>query len=400
MRAQGIDISKWQVSYDSTIKAHDFVFIKGTENIGIDPLFEQHAGEIANVPVRGVYHFFRSIGVEDSMFWKKQADHFLGVVEPHDFDVLFLDFERKNNQPSIRFGEGARQWLDYVKEASGKKTLLYSNPASYQEYLVQYGQKWMNNYDFWVAQYPFDRRWDDQLNNAISGDWHPRLPAGHHDWKFWQFSADGNQKGPENGIPRQPWNVVPPAVDLDVFNGTVSQLHSWLGIEPGVDGGVVGGVAATYPGKTNQNMIDYIYEAAAPFTIDPWNDWIVRANLESLAIPDANRYRPYTGPEIKDLPGLTRKEKRAIQAVMKGEPIPDLQGEPTYPDMTNQDIINLIFKAAAPSTSDPWSEWIVPAGLEYLAIPDENRTKPYTGPKIKDLSGLDDIQKTAILAEV
>jgi hypothetical protein len=66
--------------------------------------------------------------------------------------------------------------------------------------------------------------------------------------------------------------------------------------------------------------------------------------------------------------------------------------------MTNQNLINIIFRAAAPYTNDPWNQWIVRAGLTYLAIPEENRKKPYTGPKIKDLPGLTESEKMAILA--
>jgi hypothetical protein len=43
------------------------------------------------------------------------------------------------------------------------------------------------------------------------------------DWKFYQYSADGNGKGPEYGVKS-------PSVDLDVFNGTVEELRDWLGV--------------------------------------------------------------------------------------------------------------------------------------------------------------------------
>ncbi len=70
-----------------------------------------------------------------------------------------------------------------------------------------------------------------------------------------------------------------------------------------------------YPRMTNQQMINLIYTAAQPFNVDPW-EWIARAGLESLAVPNANRNKRYTGPKIEDLPNLTDQEKAAIRAAM------------------------------------------------------------------------------------
>jgi hypothetical protein len=243
----------------------------------------------------------------------------------------------------------------------------------------------MNDWKLWIAQYPFS--WSGIDNKQ------PFLPGGRIQWSFWQFTDDG--KGVEYGLARANEG------DLDVYNGTLEDLYAWLGIEAGEDDDedVVIPVDEdpTYPGVKNQNLIDIFYVAAAPFTTDPWS-WIVRADLEMLAIPEGNRRKPYTGPKIEDLPNLTVDEKNAILKVMELEPIEPQPETPTYPGMTNQDMINIIFSAAAPYTRDPWNDWIVPADLEPLAIPFENRVLPYTGPKIKDLPGLTVPEKSAILA--
>jgi hypothetical protein len=63
-------------------------------------------------------------------------------------------------------------------------------------------------------------------------------------------------------------------------------------------------------------------------------------------------------------------------------------------------VLNLVFTAARPSTDDPWRDWIVRAHLKSLAIPVENRHKPYTGPRIEDFPNLTDEEKEAILAEM
>lgn len=72
--------------------------------------------------------------------------------------------------------------------------------------------------------------------------------------------------------------------------------------------------------------------------------------------------------------------------------------QPTYPDLDNQDMINIFFEAAEPFTSAPWRDWIVPAQLEYMGIPTANRSKPYTGPWVEEMPNLTTEQKNAILA--
>jgi GH25 family lysozyme M1 (1,4-beta-N-acetylmuramidase) len=330
MRAQGIDISHNQERYDPSAKKHDFVFLRASYNLKKDRKIEQHAASIANVPVKGAYHYYRSDKASsDPLFWQEQADFFLEVVKDLNFDIFVLDFERKYNTPSMRFGAGAKQWIDYVGEQTGKKVLLYSNPSSYQEYLLPYGQHWMNDYPFWCAQYPF-YGWNDKLTNVFSihGGWNPRLPAGHQEWKFWQFSADGNQRGPENGIPRMPWHGGNPAVDLDVFNGTLKELLDWLNLEAPevvIEGPAelpveqpveVEPVNPTYPGISNQDMINLILEAAQRAGKHYWDHWIKNARLEFLAIPEENRMKPYTGPKIENLPGLTQAEKEVLLSLM------------------------------------------------------------------------------------
>jgi GH25 family lysozyme M1 (1,4-beta-N-acetylmuramidase) len=330
MRAQGIDISKHNPPYNPAVKKHDFVFMRASYSTKTDEEYDRNYNSIANVPVRGAYHYYSSFGApHDKLFWEKQADYFLETVKNSDFHLYILDYEKIFNQPSRLFARGAKKWLDYVAKESGKKVILYTNRAIYHEFLLQYGQNWMNNYHFWIAQWPFVG-WDKKLEKvtSISGGWNPALPAGHKDWKFWQFSADGNQKGPENGIKHEPWLGAPPSVDLDVFNGTVQDLMDWLNLEheageseaeePSVEEESEEPAEGkpTYAELTNQNMIDLIFRAAKSTGGHYWDHWIVNAQLEYLAIPGSNRPKPYTGPKIENLPGLTADEKGALLALI------------------------------------------------------------------------------------
>jgi len=120
--------------------------------------------------------------------------------------------------------------------------------------------------------------------------------------------------------------------------------------------------------------------------------------LEFLAVPTANRSKPYTGPRIEDIPSIPEAAKKAILALIEAPNIVFGLVDRIFPKMTNQEMMLLIFKAALPFTDDPWNDWIVRAGLEELAVPNENRGKPYTGPRIENLPNLTEAEKKAILA--
>lgn len=378
-RAKGIDISKYDEYFhpENAIHQIDFVIQRAGYGMVRDEKFDVLFTGVQQIPIRGAYHYMSS-----SVPWQDQADRFLEHVLGRGFSFYACDFERYYNNLNEHFTKETRSWMEYVNDQSGKPVLLYTNVDMYTNYLLPYGD-WMKDWNLWLAWYPYTLSDIDTMM--------PYLPVGRSQWSFWQYTDRG--KGIEYGLKR------PNAGDLDVYNGTVEDLYLWLGIEPGEDGEVVIIIEEppTYPGIKNQDVINFIFLAAAPFTTDPWS-WIVRAGLESLAIPEINRNKPYTGPKIEELPELTVDEVNAILIVMDLEPIEVEIPIPTYGDMTNQDLINIIFRAAAPYTNDPWNHWIVPAELTSLAIPEENRKKPYTGPKIKDLPGLTDAEKTAILA--
>jgi len=230
-RAEGIDIySKYQPHYDSTVKAHDFIIIKASD--GKNPnedVANYQFDEIKDVPIRGAYHYMRSdVPIQD------QINAFLSVFNTHNFHFAVADFEKTNNTPSMRFGRNTRSFIDSIKTITNKRCLLYSNRYIIHDWMYRYGQYWMRDnpeeYPLWIAQYPY-YGWNDALSNITDLDiWQPTLPAGITTWNFWQYSADGNRKGPENGIPKQYAWQTDPSVDLDVYNGTSDDLTQWLNI--------------------------------------------------------------------------------------------------------------------------------------------------------------------------
>ncbi len=209
-RAHGIDISKYQVDFDPTVKPEDihFIVVRASYGIFTDPTFDQMHERIQPIPVRGAYHYFRS-----DLNWKDQADHYLTVVGDKGFHFYALDVETAYNEKSKQFARSANSWLQYVAKETGQRVVLYTNPTIYKTWLQPYGD-WMKNWPLWLAQYYFEPDRDKK----------PALPDGVTKWHLWQYSADGNNKGAEYGVKSK-------HLDLDVFNGTVEELHKWVGVK-------------------------------------------------------------------------------------------------------------------------------------------------------------------------
>jgi lysozyme len=213
-RAVGIDISKYQGVYKPQAH-HDFVILRATVGAGADPLYEENLFNIGDNAI-GAYHYFLS-----NIDWREQADNLMTTA--HDADFFALDFEKIYNEPSAYFAEDARHFVEFVRDDTGKQVLFYSNPSTIQEWMFQYNVCWVRDYaNLWVAQWPY-HGWNDILA-TIPDDWtwQPRLPAGCEKWRFWQYSGDGNRRGSFEGVESYD-------CDLDVFNGTVDDLHAWIG---------------------------------------------------------------------------------------------------------------------------------------------------------------------------
>ena len=92
MRAKGIDISHWQISFKDK-KNTDFVILKATEGYGwTDPNFLNYLDEAHKVPIRGAYHYFRT-EFDPTM----QAEHFYNTTKHKGLHFLAVDYEKTNN---------------------------------------------------------------------------------------------------------------------------------------------------------------------------------------------------------------------------------------------------------------------------------------------------------------
>ena len=209
-RAHGIDISKYQVSYNPLTPV-DFVIQRLSYGLMRDEKYHQLRGPVLAAPVSGAYHYFSS-----GSPWQAQAALFVELGKEYDFYAL--DVESAYNNINGKFIADAYQWMVQVHEATGKKVLLYTNPSLYKTWFN--GLAWPKQWPLWIAQYWFSP--SEDKNPGMRG-------MDRSDWAFYQYSADTppNFKGREYGV--ESTNI-----DLDVFNGTVEELHEWVGLPAGI----------------------------------------------------------------------------------------------------------------------------------------------------------------------
>lgn len=210
-RATGIDISKWDVSFNpqNTTTPPQFVIQRASYGMVKDSLFDTLYAGVILIPVRGAYHYMSS-----AAGWKMQADWFLNIVTDKGYHFYVCDFEGTFNQLSISFVAEAVEWMRYVKAMTGKTVVIYSNISTYTDYL---SKDWRTKeFPFWIAWPP------TPIPNPQTAN--PNLPASRKDWLFWQYSfGEHNTFGKSNGVGRT-------GCDVDVFNGTFDELCTWAGL--------------------------------------------------------------------------------------------------------------------------------------------------------------------------
>jgi hypothetical protein len=442
-QALGIDTNEYARTGGTNIRkvkkhiktgVYDFLILKAGGGTVRNPIFNEQREQAERIGAPySTYHF--PVPGQDM---KAQARSYIDWVGTEQ-RVYIIDAEKPRGGPRPPNKRELRTILDEVERLTKKQPVLYTRVSLLREidFVNQASQ-----YRLWIAQYLYDPALSDfpekdYVQYRYFQDFtrdhtrqhppevlKPDVEVLKDKVIMWQFTEHGD--GRHYVYNRRTNDPVYPdgklGADLNIsLKGREEFMQLMFGgvpvitdidedeVEGEVEGEVRGrgrgrgrvrSLEPTYPGLTNQEMINIIFEAAIPFTDRPWVDWIVRAKLENLAIPAENRSKPYTGPKIEDLPRLSVEEKDAILAAKKTHTGRVRAEKGTYPSLTNQDIINLIFRAAAPFTVDPWADWIVRAKLEFLAEPEENRSKPYTGPKIEDLPNLTKREKRAILAEM
>jgi hypothetical protein len=361
-QALGIDINKYArtgginydlVNQDIQAGVYDFLIISTGVGRGKSPIFEEQRGNVERLGIPYVtYHL-----IDPRNGIKEQArDYFnwVGAGQPN----YIVDIESPNVKMGVRVANKAeiRSYIDELVHLTGKQPILYSRMNILEPIgFVDEARK----YRLWIAQWLWDP--SKPIKNNIGEkyrffedfvrDFARRLPPSVVDTVLqdnvilWQFSDIGDGRhyiyNPTTADPEFPQGMFNADLNISIKGRSefmkfmfgrvpdikeVSDIHvSDVVTHESQPGG------STYPGMTNQDMINLIFKAAQPFTDDPWKFWIVRAHLESLAVPIENRVKPYTGPRIEDLPNLTDEEKSTINAGLGASEEPGTHPEEPLP---------------------------------------------------------------------
>jgi lysozyme len=194
---EGIDVSYYQnvIDWPRVQRAGiQFAFIRIADGAQLrDPQFANNwAGAGQAGIVRGAYVFFRPDQDVDA-----QADLAIEALRGHDHDVLppVLDVEVAGGLPSAQVAARARAWVDRVRDQLGVEPIVYTG-----------GELWRAGGSDLLADQPL---W---LAHYTSGC--PTVPNGWLHWTFWQQTDHGAVPGIDG------------SVDLDVFRGTLAELHA------------------------------------------------------------------------------------------------------------------------------------------------------------------------------
>jgi len=195
---QGIDVSHYQgkIDWQKVVAAEQaFAFIKATDGIGTgDSMFAANWKGARSAGIRrGSYHFFRPLTSplqQSKSFLAKLGDD-LGELPP------VLDFELLGGASAGQALSGAKEWMDVVEAATGRKPILYTGPSFWSSTL--HDAPVFTGHHLWIAQY----------TSAAA----PRIPSPWSKWTFWQHSEMGVVPG------------IAGFVDLNRFNGTLTELE-------------------------------------------------------------------------------------------------------------------------------------------------------------------------------
>jgi len=210
MTTLGIDISKWDGVWDAgKAKASGaaFAFLKASQATFMDPQFAANCAKAKAAGVlRGAYHY-----LDYTKPARDQANYFADLLTANPCELPpVVDYEQIRTDNN---GLAARAFLrDFVEQllSRGYSPSIYTSNS----FWIGYGDK----ADAYWAKFPL---WIAHYTTATT----PTVPAPWSSWKFWQYTSKGN--GALFGT--QGLNV-----DLNQFNGTMSDLLQFAGISSSV----------------------------------------------------------------------------------------------------------------------------------------------------------------------
>lgn len=221
-RPVGIDVSYWQGSltqanWNSVYSSgRRFAMVRATHWTASgetyahgdpDPYFVNNMNRAAAAGLyAGAYNFARPSQWSPTT----DADYFLTYAEPYiasGYLRPMLDLEEAGGTTPVgaaNLTDWANAWLDYVEQQTGVEAIVYCN----SNYATNYLNWRLNHRTLWIANYSCTA--NPQTANPPAGT--GVFPT----WFFWQYCSTGSVPGISGNC------------DLDVFNGTLSQLQGHL----------------------------------------------------------------------------------------------------------------------------------------------------------------------------
>jgi lysozyme len=238
----GVDVSSWQGRMDWQVCAAagaKFAYIRAgscSYPSGVcfsDARLAENAGEAPKWLKVGYYWYLRP-----EYDPQHQAEYFWQLVKDQPGDLPpVVDVECRGRLTPVEAAASLRTFLERIKLLSGKRALIYTRALWWNENIAA-DPSWQEH-DLWIARYcpSLNHPWGD-------GDCQPR---DWNEWRFWQFSANGNRRGAEFGAQSS-------SIDLDYFNGEAEDLAAYCtGIKPAnivqVRAGQIGGLRSQPAGK-------------------------------------------------------------------------------------------------------------------------------------------------------
>lgn len=437
----GIDVSwhRGEIAWPA-VKASgiDFAFVKATEGVSfLDSRFYRNWGELRRAGIlRGAYHFFRP-----ALDPVQQAQHFINTVggQLYAYDLPpVLDVENSPDfvrQEFLALALADRRsrvlkWLDVVERGLGRTPILYTNPDTWFTSLGDSAQ--FARYPLWIANY------------GVSAPLVPAKNWNGRGWSFWQFTDRAAVPGVNGGQPPTDKNFfrgnrsnllaflglqampsLPPAITYGELRaaavraatqtdmklvpilsdaGLEHLLHQSLETRP-YDGPPLVELELPeifrsawltqvdlqlaeqfsdeiYPlyRLTNQEVINRAYRAAGALGMPGWQllDQMKLAGLVNA------RQAYYAGPRLDQMDWLSESVRSELAQAFEIELLPIPASSETYSGISNQDVINAIYRLATRRGQAGWAV-LVQFKLEHLVAA---RAAPYTGPQVGVWPGL------------
>lgn len=216
MFTHGCDISKWQDDNTTPqgvdfVKMKDagikFVYIRATCGLALDEDFVANwMGAKKAGLLRGAYMAFRSGA--GSM---EQASLFVGRMQadpgelPPAYDLEHIGIAGLAASETMA---RSKIIVEYVDKRLSRKMVMYVNPDIIVNYFGNKLLPWFLAHDLWIAHY----------TQASA----PNIGSQYKTWRFWQQTDRGD--GVASGVESK-------QIDLDVFNGSYSELVRYCGLD-------------------------------------------------------------------------------------------------------------------------------------------------------------------------